>query len=838
MSLNKESSFSFDNVFNEKTEFVQYTLDTYNRIYNLPTIKYEGDVSDELFAYVQKRNFFVLLVIYDGSGRIFLERNLQEQLYWSLPGGSILKNEDIHTAVRRISERIQTDGNKMILGEIEPIAFIKNKFNCQDNSFVHHGIAFTARIRNFKEINCDESLGAFIHPTDQEIDKINRYANQQVVKLVLSRLKFFDTPFPEIEVATNENCAWRYFIHNKFVKKFILTSRIKKRSEFLDKIKNLIGEAGSFIDVSCGDSDIINSVNNEKFNYLVANDISWSQIKSIQSNDKKIIFTNHNATYLPFKENSFAVAYCANTLHHMSSKKELLKLLDSIFRVAEKLIIVEIEKPNNSGLIPYFLHKYWYAGFLKDVGGAYLSRQDFYSIISSHFEKNASIKFDNFSNIQGNYLIAEISKKKKSDLSTRKIIEVEAKYICKDILALIKECQKKGFILQKDLLEKDEYFTDINGQFVKDRTCLRLRSNNDKLELTFKGKSQVPSNFYLKEEHNIILDIRQYNDYQEMINSLGYHNYVEVKKKRRVYLKQEVDFAIAVVLDELQNIGSFVEFEISYIRGQNSHSEDDFVNIFDKIVDEFKVCGLTPADEPYRDYVAKFYANNILNKDKLSTILFDFDGTIAPSEQIFFDAYKKTATEFFGQQISIDDYRKFELDQEGWLFDHLSAGSINGNRIFGKETFMEAVYLEYENLLVKIFNNNSLFLNLHGIEMLKKKGYKLGLVSSSKRKYIDLILNNLNQNGLFDVIIAREDVDNLKPTPDPYLLAMDKLAVKADECLAVEDSNKGIMAATQAKINCVSVRKDSIYEEYNNSKYGDRSFASVLQICLILLYAD
>jgi len=59
--------------------------------------------------------------------------------------------------------------------------------------------------------------------------------------------------------------------------------------------------------------------------------------------------------------------------------------------------------------------------------------------------------------------------------------------------------------------------------------------------------------------------------------------------------------------------------------------------------------------------------------------------------------------------------------------------------------------------------------------------------------------------GYFDEVVTRDDVEETKPRPDPYLAAMRKLGLKPGECLAVEDSERGLDSAHAAGIRCVVV---------------------------------
>ena len=111
-----------------------------------------------------------------------------------------------------------------------------------------------------------------------------------------------------------------------------------------------------------------------------------------------------------FKENSFDVSYISNTLHHMPNKETLINTFESMFKVSKKIVVVEIENPKLTGGLARWLNKNYFMGFLKDVGGAYLSGEDFQMIINNIFSNRAEIDFSKFENIMGRYYIAVIKK--------------------------------------------------------------------------------------------------------------------------------------------------------------------------------------------------------------------------------------------------------------------------------------------------------------------------------------------------------------------------------------------------------------------------------------------
>ena len=90
-------------------------------------------------------------------------------------------------------------------------------------------------------------------------------------------------------------------------------------------------------------------------------------------------------------------------------------------------------------------------------------------------------------------------------------IEVEQKFICLNQEKLLSIIDNLNFQKIGTFNEVDEYFTDIDSLFIKNRTCLRIRKTDNKsMELTFKGKSTDFIGSYAKTESNININIESY----------------------------------------------------------------------------------------------------------------------------------------------------------------------------------------------------------------------------------------------------------------------------------------------------------------------------------------
>jgi len=94
---------------------------------------------------------------------------------------------------------------------------------------------------------------------------------------------------------------------------------------------------------------------------------------------------------------------------------------------------------------------------------------------------------------------------------------------------------------------------------------------------------------------------------------------------------------------------------------------------------------------------------------------------------------------------------------------------------------------------------------LEFIHTLAYKEIPLGLASNSPRAYVTRVLQRLAVDSFFPFPVGRNDVQNGKPAPDPYLEACARLNVEPSRCLAVEDSPVGMQSALAAGLSVALV---------------------------------
>ncbi len=298
-----------------------------------------------------------------------------------------------------------------LLGEKKPNQILK---------IIHdYNKKYKLKITNFYPVCfCDKTL-VIAFKTDNINSNLNKYkSNQALCKykfLIEYHQNNFETMFVSTtiknEIKASQKNKKRYFIHEKIIKKYIFTSKKRKKDEFKSLLNNLIPNKSSIIDVSCGDnSDIFSLALKKKYKVIVGNDICINYLNTQENYE--VIYTNDDIEQNLIKEGSYDVSFCKNTLHHMSNLSNINNMLQFLNRISNEIIIVEISNPLEQGGLPKFLNKYLYTWFLKDLGRFFLNNAQFKNIIEKNFT-NHKIDYYEFSNILGTYMIAKIVKEKK-----------------------------------------------------------------------------------------------------------------------------------------------------------------------------------------------------------------------------------------------------------------------------------------------------------------------------------------------------------------------------------------------------------------------------------------
>jgi HAD superfamily hydrolase (TIGR01509 family) len=117
-------------------------------------------------------------------------------------------------------------------------------------------------------------------------------------------------------------------------------------------------------------------------------------------------------------------------------------------------------------------------------------------------------------------------------------------------------------------------------------------------------------------------------------------------------------------------------------------------------------------------------------------------------------------------------------------------------------------------------------------------GIRLAIATTTSLPNVEaLLLSTYGDQGIdkFEVICAGDVIEQKKPAPDIYLLALDKLDLPAKDCVAIEDSRNGLLSAHQAGI--ATVITPSIYTDDQNFDEAVLVTGKLDDVCFPSLYS-
>lgn len=182
----------------------------------------------------------------------------------------------------------------------------------------------------------------------------------------------------------------------------------------------------------------------------------------------------------------------------------------------------------------------------------------------------------------------------------------------------------------------------------------------------------------------------------------------------------------------------------------------------------------------------------------IEAIFWDNDGVLVDTEHLYFEATRRVLAAA-GIELTEDDYRELFLVQGRGAW-HLA--EVRGLSLTAVEALKEQRNALYGELIAGaprvLPGVPEVVSALHG-------RYRMGVVTSSRRHHFEIIHRDTGLLPYFDFVITADDCPRTKPCPDPYLRAIEMSGVDRTACLVVEDSERGLEAATAAGLRCVVV---------------------------------
>jgi HAD superfamily hydrolase (TIGR01509 family) len=184
----------------------------------------------------------------------------------------------------------------------------------------------------------------------------------------------------------------------------------------------------------------------------------------------------------------------------------------------------------------------------------------------------------------------------------------------------------------------------------------------------------------------------------------------------------------------------------------------------------------------------------------IRAVIFDFDGLIVDTEAPIFRVWERIYREH-GQELPLEQWLKIIGGNSAAFDPRRNLGALTGQEIDKAELdTLERLYYREATAMQDLLPGVRRYL-----DDARRLGLKTAIASSSGRQWIDEHLARMGIAGRFDLIVCRDDVTAIKPDPELYLTALDRLRVNVRDAIALEDSTNGIRAAKAAGLFCVAV---------------------------------
>jgi HAD superfamily hydrolase (TIGR01509 family) len=192
----------------------------------------------------------------------------------------------------------------------------------------------------------------------------------------------------------------------------------------------------------------------------------------------------------------------------------------------------------------------------------------------------------------------------------------------------------------------------------------------------------------------------------------------------------------------------------------------------------------------------------------LRGIVFDFDGVIANSEPLHFEGYRQVLEEQGIRLRESDYYERYLGFDDAGAFAAIARDqglSWSDNQVAALVERKASILEELESQRTVLFPGAA-----DAIKRLAADG-PLAIASGALRAEILRTLDRADLRRYFALIVAAEDTGESKPSPAPYLRAVERLAAVATgssdpaRYVAIEDSHWGLEAARAAGLKTVAV---------------------------------
>ncbi|KHD37606.1 phosphatase [Clostridium acetobutylicum] len=187
----------------------------------------------------------------------------------------------------------------------------------------------------------------------------------------------------------------------------------------------------------------------------------------------------------------------------------------------------------------------------------------------------------------------------------------------------------------------------------------------------------------------------------------------------------------------------------------------------------------------------------------IKAVIFDMDGVLIDSEPLHLDYAFKLFKEL-NITMTPNEYSKFIGTTSLYMWSNIKDK-------YNLENTVESLINKERNGFFEFLSSPNT--NIKPIDYipellgsLKENNFKTAVASSSPMRVIKYIINNFELEKQFNELVTGDYVERSKPNPDIFLYAAKKLEVLPEQCVVIEDSHNGVLAAKNAGMKCIGFK--------------------------------
>ncbi|NQV40722.1 MAG: HAD family phosphatase [Candidatus Marinimicrobia bacterium] len=213
---------------------------------------------------------------------------------------------------------------------------------------------------------------------------------------------------------------------------------------------------------------------------------------------------------------------------------------------------------------------------------------------------------------------------------------------------------------------------------------------------------------------------------------------------------------------------------------------------------------------------------------RVKAVLFDFDGVVVQSEDVYDRATKKLG-DLYGVEIPAPFYEANRGISEALFYSRFRTEfNLDVDVVSLQENGKKLLWAEFSSSVHYTPGFQQFY------SKIRKRVSHVALVTATPRPLIDEIFKNSNISVDFDFIVTSSDVENTKPAPDSYLKACDKIGVEPVQALVIEDSPTGVRAATAAGCQTIAITTSCARDSLKEANFIVDSFGELEELLTIV----